>query len=126
MPSFTRYALLLLLVASCSEYGRRQEFNNGELFYTGAVRYNEAYHAGKLLMRDNMFFDGRPKSVQLDKQNGRFIFRVVEPDQPYVTRPYENLAYLLSSQALHGPVDVEICDNEFRPIRKIPFNENIE
>jgi hypothetical protein len=115
--------LLILGLAACSEYGRRLEFNNGELFYSHAVRYNEAHLAGQLLMKNNMYFDGRPKSVQLDKKDGRYIFRVVEPEQPYITQPYENLAFLLNRNVFHAPVDVEICDNRFKPVRKIPFKD---
>ena len=120
------YLLIILCLASCSEYGRRLEFNNGEVFYSERVRYNEAHQAGRLLMKNDMYFDGKPKSVQLDKKQGRYIFRVIEPEKPQVTQPYENLAYLLSRNVFHAPVDVEICDNRFNPIRKIPYKDLME
>lgn len=118
--------LIFLALASCSEYGRRLEFNNGEVFYTREIRYNEALATGRMLMKNNMYFDGRPKSVQLDKAEGRYIFRVVDPADPGTTKPYQSLAWLLSRNIFHAPVDVEICDREFRALRKIPFTEPSE
>lgn len=124
MAKTLKYILLACVIwlSSCSEYGRRLEFNNGEVFYSKQVRYNEALHTGRLLAKNNMYFDGRPKSVQLDKRDGRYILRVVEPNTNS-TKPYQNLAYLLSKDVFHAPVDVELCNERFKSLRQIPYTE---
>jgi hypothetical protein len=78
-------------------YGKRLAFNGGEVYYTGTVTQDEANRLGEYLIECE-FFDGNPKSVQLNRTddgyemtmrlqdravffNDRELFRF-RPDEP--------------------------------------------
>lgn len=102
------------------------EFNNGELYYTSHVEQQDAYELGKFLEKDNFYFDGRPKSVQLDKKVDTYIFRAVvlqgvDKDTSNIM-PFKALGIMLSKEVFNGaPVDMEMCNEKFKTLRRIPF-----
>jgi len=57
-------------------YGERLEFKAGELYYTPAVTEDEANALGEYLV-ENEFFNDDPKTVQLNKSDGIYEFRMV-------------------------------------------------
>ncbi|MGZ5244405.1 MAG: hypothetical protein ACXWW0_10925, partial [Bacteroidia bacterium] len=118
----------VFLIVSCSDYGKKLQFNNGELYYTSKINEQEALELGNFLAKDNLYFDGRPKSVQLDKKDDTYIFRAVvlkdaEKDTSNIS-PFIDLGIILSKEVFdNAPVDMEMCDEKFNTLRSIPFKK---
>lgn len=125
---FTLVLFACLLITACTNYGKKLEYNNGELYYTRHVEAAEAEKLGNFLAKDSFYFDGRPKSVQLDKKTDRYIFRAVvlpnvEKDTSNIM-PFKALGIMLSAEVFnHAPVDMEMCDEKFKTLRSIPFEK---
>ena len=58
------------------EYGTLIEFNGTELYYTENVTEDVAIRLGDYLV-DEEFADGSEKTVQLDKRDGTYQFRLI-------------------------------------------------
>jgi hypothetical protein len=131
-PTVLHFTIILffgLILTSCEKnYGTKLEFNHGELYYTKNVQEAEAKKLGEFLQKDNIYFDGRPKSVQIDKDSSGYIFRAVvlkgiEKDTSNIL-PFSALGLMLSAEVFnHAPVTVEMCDEKFDTLRSIPFKE---
>jgi hypothetical protein len=102
------------------------EFNRGELYYfTASMSRDDAEILGQYLLRDG-FFAGQPVNVQLRKQGEMLQFRLpvkqgLEKDESYVAT-CGKFAKELSKAMLHGgPVEVHLCDTNFRTVRVVPL-----
>ncbi len=118
-------AVLLMLISGCGGHGTKLEFNGGELFYTDAVTEDEANKLGKYLVSSD-FFDGNKKSVQLDKSDGRYLFRLVVKEGYDKNDEYKVLAklmaYQLSANVFDGkPVDIHLCDNQLKTLSVVEY-----
>lgn len=109
--------------------GTRLEFNGSELFYTKNISEAEARKLGEFLAGEELaYFDGQPKSVQLDKEKSNYIFRAVilkgiEQDPANVSS-FADLGKMLSEKVFdNAPVIVEMCDTRFVTLKRIPFDE---
>lgn len=113
------------LFAGCMNYGEKKEFNKGDLYYTEGVDVADVDKLGEYLVEAD-FFDGVEKSVQLQKNGDRYVFRVVMQDEflgkEETTRNFRLIGMLLSSQVFNdAPVDVELTDAYFETQEEIPF-----
>lgn len=112
-------AVMLSLVLGCN-YTQKLEINGGELFYTTNVTKNEAQTLAYYLVEAN-FFDGKRKSVQLDKPGSTYQFRMVVKPELQNNKSYHKLGKLfaeeLSANVFNDePVEIHICDENFKTI----------
>jgi len=117
----------IVLVASCSGYGKKLNFSKTEVYYTNGINKLEAQNLGKYLVSSG-FADGKDKSVQLSKNNadGNYVFRMVTTKEAVNNKMYETIFKLMAKQisdsVFNGkPVDFHICDNTFKTLKEIKF-----
>ncbi len=111
------------LVASKTfpSYGSLMEFNGGQLFYTSSVTKDETIRLGEYLVEADLF-DGKPKTAQIDKSGDTYKFRIVArrgaERNPLFMFRFQQIGANLSENVFGGaPVEVHICDNNFRTVR---------
>lgn len=119
------YPVLLLFAISCTNYGTKLEFNKGQLYYTKKVEEADAQKLGNFLVKTG-FFDGNPKSVQLDKNMDTFLFKMVvkkeKQNDSNTVKLLKMFALQISQEVFEGkPVNAFICDDLFRTIRIIRY-----
>jgi hypothetical protein len=108
---------------ACSGHGTKLEFNGGDLYYTDNVTESEAKKLGDYLVKEG-FYDGKPKSVQLDKSGSTYQFRmVVQPerqnDEATMTLMKTFAGELSSDLFNDAPVEVHACDEQLKTLRVI-------
>jgi len=116
-------ALLLVVGLACSQYGEKLEYNGGELYYTKNVTETDAKKLGEYLVKEN-FFDGNPKTVQLDKQGTTYQFRMVVQKEKQSDEATEALmkifAIQISSEVFaDAPVEMHICDDNLKTVKVV-------
>ncbi|NLJ06779.1 MAG: hypothetical protein GX437_03810 [Sphingobacteriales bacterium] len=117
--------VLLLLAVACSNYGEKLEFNKGQLYYTENVSSEDAQKLGEYLVKVG-FFDGNPKTVQLDRRNDTFLFRMVvkkeKQDDSNSVVLLKLFAMKISGEVFNGsPVNAYICDDRLKTVREIRY-----
>ena len=116
-------AILLSVGLGCSKHGTKLEINGGELFYTANITADEAQTLGDYLVEGN-FFDGKRKSVQLDKSGSTYQFRMVVKPELRNDKSYRETCKLaakdFSTNVFNDePVEIHICDENFKTIRVV-------
>lgn len=115
--------LLLAVTMACSGYGTKLEFNGGEVYYTKNATEAEARKLGEYLVKEQ-FFDGKPKTVQLDKSGSTYQVRMVvqagkEKDEPYV-EIVKTAAQEFSRDVFNNaPTEVHLCDERLKTLRVV-------
>ena len=114
-----------LLFVGCTNYGEKKVFNKGEVYYTEGIDTADVDKLGNYLVEVE-FFDGREKSVQLQKNGEGYVFRVVMQDEYFgkeeTTKTFRLIGKLLSSQVFDdAPVDVELTDEYFETKETVPY-----
>lgn len=109
-------------MAALPGYGTLLTFNNGELYYTENVTRDEANKLGEFLVETELF-DGTRKTVQLDKQNGVYQFRVVVLpgylDKPEMNTFFRVFGKDICNEVLAGqPLEIHITD-EFLKTKQV-------
>lgn len=122
---FSKYFLLLffLPLVSCTNHGEKLSFNNGDLYFTNLVTFEEADRLGSFLV-ENRFFDGNQKSAQLTKENNRYQFRMVVKEKFINDLSAElnaiDFANILSAEVFEGAfVEIHFCDESFNTLKLI-------
>jgi hypothetical protein len=116
-------AVALLKLATCGNYGKKLTFNGGDLFYTSQVTEAEAKKLGEYLVKET-FFDGKRKTVQLNKSGGTYEFRMVvvkdaEKD-PGTVKSFSAVSKELSENVFGGAkVAVHLCDDRLKTLRVV-------
>ena len=118
-------AVMVMLVVglACKGNGTKLEFNGGDLFYTDNVTESEAKKLGDYLVKEE-FFDGKPKSVQLDKSGATYQFRMVvlpeKQNDEQTVQIMKTFAREISGAVFGGaPTEVHICDNNLKTLRVV-------
>jgi len=112
-------AVLALTFTSCSNFGEKLNFGKNELYYTKNVTKSDAEKLGNYLTEQQFFSnDGNTISVQLDKVNDTFLFRMVTLDSALNNTSFvENAKVfpaMLSENVFNKkPVVMHLCDNRF-------------
>lgn len=106
---------------------KRLEFNGGELYYTETIQEAQANALGKELIDDG-FFDGKPKTVQINKEGDKYQFRMVINEEYLKNEEYINnakvYARMLSVKMFdNAPVDVQFCDQYMNTLKELPFEK---
>ena len=117
-------ATVFFLVSGCSLFwGKRLEFNGGELYYTSSVTREEADRLGDYLVEAG-FYDGNEKTAQLTKTGTTYEFRMVvkkgiDEDEEFIGIA-KIFAEELSRNVFNGSqVDIHFCDNQLKTLRVI-------
>ncbi len=128
-----RYALPVMLgiicsvmLAGCQSFGKKLEFNKGELYYTDSVTEVEANKLGNYLVQEQ-FFDGKEKTVQLKKEGNtyqvRFVIQKAMQDNQEVIDGFEAFSAEASSKIFNNaPVEVHICDDRLNTVKVVKAN----
>ncbi len=118
-------AMALFAVSSCSlTWGKRLEFNGGELYYTSKVTEEEANRLGNYLTKAG-FYDGNEKTVQITMNGTTYEFRMVikkglDEDQEYIEIA-KLFAEELSYEVFNGSqVDIHFCNEQLKTLRVVP------
>jgi hypothetical protein len=101
--------------------GTKLTFNNGELYYKSSVSPQEAQKLGQYLVGAG-FFDGKPKTVQLDRSGNKVEFRMVvlsgRDQDPHFNQTVKQFAVELSRNVFDGvAVDIHLCDQYLKTLR---------
>lgn len=121
--------LVLACVVGCANHGNQLDIplNDGEFFYTDSIRPDEAQRVANYLAKQNYFDGTRHKVVQLDKQNGTYLFRsnfpdsVLEsPDNQTIASMRRAVAMELSKLLNDHRVEIQMCDDGLNTVKTIP------
>lgn len=117
-------AILLMVGLACSTgYGTKLEFNGGELYYTDNVTEAEAKKLGTYLVEQE-FFDGVPKTVQLDKSGSTYQFRMVvlpeKRNDEAIMEALKTSATQISDDVFNNAtVEVHVCDDQLKTLKVV-------
>ncbi|BBM86561.1 hypothetical protein [Candidatus Uabimicrobium amorphum] len=108
-----------------TRFGKLLTFNEGELYYTKSVTKNEADTLGKYCVASG-FFDGQRKTIQLDKKDNTYLFRMVCLKEYRNKASYKILCGLMAteiSEEVFGgqPTQVHLCDDRLETVTVIDF-----
>jgi hypothetical protein len=125
MKNLFFFLLLLgsMALSSCNSYGSEKDFNGVQLFYTSSVTEAEADKFGKFLI-DSEFADGDKKTVQINRKDDIFQFRMVvkkglEKDEDY-SEIAKTFAAAISEQIVEGgKVEIHFCDEYLKTLKVI-------
>jgi hypothetical protein len=101
-----------------------KKFSGDEMYYTDNVTINEVNKLGNFLEENDFFInDGKTVSVKLDKKSDTYIFSMILNKKYIDDKEYmDNLkqfAQQLSTDLFKSKVEIDICDNTFKPIKVV-------
>ena len=114
---------MLAIGLACKGYGTKLEFNGGEVYYTENSTEADAKKLGEYLVKEG-YFDGKPKTVQLDKSGSTNQVRLViqkefQNDQKTADSMKE-FAGQISTGAFGGAAtEIHICDEELKTVKVV-------
>lgn len=118
-----------ILFFSCSDYGKKMQFEKTEVYYTNKVKEADAKKLGNYLVSAG-FADDNEKSVQLSKndENGNYQFRMVTTKEASENETYRTIFKVFAKQISDSvfnkqPVDFHICNTTFKTLKIIPFSD---
>lgn len=119
---FTTVAFIasLVIVSSCSDYGKEKNFDNIQIFYTEGITEAEVDACGKYLQETNKD-DGQTKTIQLNKAGETYQFRMVVKEGLEKEQEYIDLGPLYATELSNNvfnkkPVEVHYCDNMLKTL----------
>ena len=116
-------AILLASGLACNSYGEKLEFNGGDVYYTKNSNEADAKKLGEYLVKEG-FFDGKPKTVQLDKSGSTYQVRLViqkekQNDQATADNLKEFAGQISKDVFGNAATEVHICDEELKTIKVV-------
>ena len=116
-------AILLAFGLACNQYGEKLEYNGGELYYTKNVTEAEAKKLGEYLVKQE-FFDGKEKTIQLDKNGGTYQFRMVvmkeKQDDEASMEIFKAFAEQMSADVFNNaPVELHVCNEKLETLKVV-------
>lgn len=113
----------IAFISSCGDYGRELKFNQGQLFYTSTVSESEAQKLGQYLIQQG-FFDGKEKSIQLNKSGDIYQFRMVikkgyEQDPNFINFAKQISQELSKDVFNDAPVEIHLCNQNLQTLKTI-------
>lgn len=121
--------LFLCAMLACASYGKRLEFNQGELYYTSAVTEDEAKNLGNYLVKVGYFAD-KKVAVQLDKSGDTYQVRFVvqkggENNQEAIAA-FKELVNMISKDVFKGAkTEIHLCDDSLKTIKVVKMNGDV-
>jgi hypothetical protein len=121
---------LTLVLAGCTNYGTKLEFNKGEIYYTEKVTEAEARKLGNFLL-DKNDYKGEKKTIQLTKEGNVYQIRgSIKEELINDTRTEQTMAWLcarLSKVAFdNNPVEFHITDESMKTVKVVKMATNTE
>lgn len=123
-----KYLLIMLsavLLAACSNYGKKVKEGHIEVYYKSGITERQAQKTAKILYEADKEGGNEPnrKSFQLYKKDENIFLKMVVDEKNADKVPDESfiaIANLVSENVFDGsPVEMELTDNKFNPIRTI-------
>ena len=104
-------------------HGTELIFNGGQLYYTSAVTKEQAEKLGNYLVKEE-FFDGNPKTVQLNRTGNTFEVRMVvkkgvEQDQEFIDLCKLMCIEISQNVFDSAQVDVHLCDEQLTTLKVV-------
>ncbi len=113
MKNLFYIAGLCILLASCTNYGTKIDFNGDEVYYKDPVTEQEATQVGEFL-KSYQYFTGQGFTVQVLKEEGytvRFATKEGIENDADVMSGFKFLLIDMSAAAFNGdPITVDLCD----------------
>lgn len=105
------------------DLGKELTFNGSQLFYTSEVTEEQAKKLGDYLVKDG-YFQGEPKTAQLDKKDGVFQVRLVVKEEVVNDKEYESIVKVFREQIQRNvfngePTEIHYCDEFMDTVRVI-------
>ena len=126
MKNLTLITLVTILLAGCSNYGTKLDFNGDELYYKEPVTEEVANNVGRFL-NDYKYFTGQGYSVQVTNENGyriRFVTKDGIENDEEIVAGFKFLLIDLCNAALNGePADIDLCDAQLKTKSSITYME---
>lgn len=123
----TFFPLLMVVLVSCTkpDFGTRLVFNNADLYYTERITESEAIRLGEFLVADGVFA-GDSISVQIDKEDDTYVFRMVSEEGTELNPENLTIAGYFTTQLSarvfnHAPVDFHFCNARMETTKVVPF-----
>ncbi len=116
-------AILLAIGLACKGYGTKLEFNGGEVYYTENANEADAKKLGDYLVKDG-YFDGKPKTVQLDKSGSTYQVRLViqkefQNDQKTADGLKELFGQISKDVFGGAATEIHMCDEELKTVKVV-------
>ncbi len=121
--------LAVLMLAACSNYGKKVKEGHIEVYYKEGISATEAEKTAKALYSADTEAGNKAvrKSFQLMREGETVIFRMVVDKEKAKDMGDENfspIALLVSEKAFDGkPVDMELTDTKFKTLRSIAYKK---
>lgn len=118
---------IVFFMQSCIKNTSKLKFNEGELLFTKEVQKSDAQKLGNYLKNEG-FFNGEKRTVQLDKNGNTWEFRMVvkkgtENDDQYINL-FGFFSLQLSKAVFNNePVDIHLCNDKLETLKVIPFKK---
>lgn len=132
---FILIALLsMCCLMSCSNYGKKVKVSGtkGEVFYKGdGVTEADATKVGEFLKETGFLGKDKPASVQVSKEDDKFIVRFVYDKAYFDTTSgleaiFKKYAVSMSKELFVGKkVDIALADKYFKDYKTIPYEEEM-
>jgi len=109
-----------------SEWGKRLEYSNCELFYTPLVTEEKARKLGDYLVETGFFRKDNAGTVQITKEGDIYQFRMVvkegEADNMEFLKSVGMFAAHLSKDVFDNEMLViDLCDKQFKTLQSVTF-----
>ena len=116
--------ILLLLICSCKNYGKKIMYGKSELYYTTNVTEEQAKKLGDFLQENKAFPTDRRATFQLDKAKDTFLVRMVVLKDYIDNADYNKTAqytiYRLRKDVFNSDAAVlEFCDDQLKTVKVI-------
>jgi hypothetical protein len=124
LVGFSQLSRGLVLLTGATNYGMLLKVNQADLYYTSAVSIEDAARLQNFLIQSKICGD-KQISMQLTKSGKMLQFRMVvkpgfDKDESYLSTVQE-MGATLSAHVFGGvPLEVHLCDDQFRTLRVVP------
>ena len=109
-----------------SEWGKRLQYGDSELFYTPLVTEEKARQLGDYLLETGFFKKGNAGTVQITKDGDLYQFRMVvkdgvEDDTEFLETVGMFAAHLSRDVFDNEMLIIHLCDKQFKTLQTVGF-----
>ena len=109
-----------------SEWGKRLQYADSELFYTPLVTKEKARKLGDYLVETGFFKKGKAGTVQITKEGDIYQFRVVvkegvEDDTEFLKTVGMFAAHLSRDVFDNEMLEIHLCDKQLKTLQTVGF-----
>ncbi|HRS54631.1 MAG TPA: hypothetical protein P5250_07985, partial [Bacteroidales bacterium] len=108
-------------LVACNKFGEKLNINGGTLYYKSPVTKEEAQKLGEYL-EETDFFDGTPKTLQLNKKDSIWILKIVVKKGTENDPEYTDIASQFSRELSYNvfdkkQVEIHLCNKRLETLR---------